>query len=116
MTEDKPLAIELEINDKVERFVTPKRIKGVLLREATLIMEEIESQNSTIADLDTYMQFVCDVFGNQFTLSEFENGIDARDLMKTVSACTFFVMGQVTIASEMLTRNTDIADLDEKKT
>lgn len=114
--EHKPISIELEIDGKLERFVTPKRIKGTLLKEAALISEEFTSEVSTIADFDSYMQFVCDVFGGQFTLKEYEEGVDARDLLKIVNACTFFVMGQVSIAAEMLMKNVDIGDLDEKKT
>lgn len=115
MGEHKPITVELEIDGKLERFVTPRRVKGVLLREAVMILEEMDSQISLLADLDTYMQFVCDVFDNQFTIKEFEEGIDARDLMKTISSIALFVTGQVTVASEMLTRNVDIGELDEKK-
>lgn len=113
--EHRPISIELEINGQIERFVTPKRIKGVLLREASMILEEIDSGESLIADLDTYMQFVCDVFGNQFSIKEFEEGIDARDLMKTITSTCLFVMGQVTVASKMLSGTIDIGELNEKK-
>ena len=111
----KPLTVILEIDDKEKRFVTPKRVKGSLWREAAMVAEEIEQHELLIADLDSHMQFVCNVFDNQFTLSEFEEGIDARDLMKTIYAAAIFVMGQVSIASEMLTRNVDVAEIDEKK-
>ncbi len=114
--EHKPISIELEIDGKMEKFVTPKRIKGTLLKEAALISEDFESEVSVIADLDSYMQFVCDVFGGQFSLKEYEEGVDSRDLLKIVNACTYFVMGQVSIAAEMLMKNVDIGELDEKKT
>lgn len=112
----KPISIELEIDEEMKRFVTPRRVKGTLLKEAAMISEEIASGVSVVADLDSYFQFVCDVFGNQFTLQEFEEGSDSRDIIKTVNACALFVMGQVSIAAEMLLRNVDLADIDEKKT
>jgi len=112
----KPLTLVLDIDGKEKRFVTPKSIKGSLWREAAVVAEEIEQQQLLIADLDSHMQFVCNVFGNQFTLSEFEEGIDARDLIKVIYASAIFVMGQVSVASEMLTSNTDLAEIDEKKT
>ncbi|GGN59309.1 phage tail assembly chaperone G [Oceanobacillus indicireducens] len=115
-TEHKPISIELEIEGKMQRFVTPKRISGTLLKEAAMISEEINSGNVIVADLDSYMQFVCNVFGNQFTLQEFEEGSDSRDIMKTVNACTLFVMGQVSMAAEMLLKSVDLAEVDEKKT
>lgn len=112
----KPLSIVLEIEGKEKRFVTPKRVKGSLWREAAMVSEEIEQHEVIIADLDSHMQFVCNVFDNQFTLSEFEDGIDSRDLIKTIYASAIFVMGQVTVASEMLTRDVDVAEINEKKT
>lgn len=113
--EHKSISIELEIKGELQRFVTPKRITGTLFKEAALISEELTSELTNIADLDFYMQFVCDVFGGQFNLQEFEEGVDSRDLMLIVSACTYFVMGQVSIAAELLLRNVDLGEIDEKK-
>ena len=118
--ERKAFSILFEIDDKEKRFVTPKKIPGVLWRQAAMVGEELESGQMVIADLDSHMQFVCDVFGNQFTLDEFENGIDSRDLIKTIYSTTLFVMGQVSLAAEMLTKDIDISDvvqeINEKKT
>lgn len=118
--ERKSFSLLLEINGKERRFVTPKKIPGVLWRQAAMVGEELESGQMIIADLDSHMQFVCDVFGNQFTLDEFENGIDSRDLIKTIFSTTLFVMGQVSLAAEMLTKNIDIneavKEMNEKKT
>ncbi len=114
--ENKPITLELEIDGELKRFVSPKRIPGTLWREAALVSEEIETGNLLISDLDSHLQFVCDVFGNQFNIDELEKGIDARDLMKTVYSSTLFVMGQVSVAAEMLTRSVDLNEIDEKKT
>lgn len=117
-TEQRPLTLLIEIDGKEKRFVTPKKIKGTMWRHAALVAEEIESKQVLIADLDSHLQFVCDIFGNQFDIGQLEDGIDARDIMKTIYATTLFVMGQVSIASEMLMRSVDLADLgeiDEKK-
>lgn len=111
----KPFSLEIEVNGKEERFVTPKKIPGQLWREAAMVAEDIESGELLISDLDSHLQFVCDVFGNQFTITQLEEGVDARDLMNIVYATTFFVMGQVTLASEMLTKSVDMSQIDEKK-
>lgn len=114
--EHKSLPLTVEIDGEEKRFVTPKKIKGGLWRQAALVAEEIESGEILIADLDSHLQFVCDVYGNQFDIGQLEDGIDARDIMKTIYAVTIFVMGQVSVASEMLTKNVDIGEIDEKKT
>ncbi len=113
--EQRPISLLIEIDGKEKRFVTPKKIKGSLWRQAALVSEEIESGEVLIADLDSHLQFVCDVFGNQFDIGQLEDGIDARDIVKTIYAVTVFVMGQVSIASEMLMKNVDIGEIDEKK-
>ena len=113
--EQRPISLLIEIDGKEKRFVTPKKIKGSLWRQAALVAEEIESGEVLIADLDSHLQFVCDVFGNQFDIGQLEDGIDARDIVKTIYAVTVFVMGQVSIASEMLMKNVDIGEIDEKK-
>lgn len=114
--EHKSITLIIEIDGKEKRFVTPKKIPGGLWRVASMVAEEIESGEVLIADLDSHLQFVCDVFGNRFSIDELENGIDARDILKTVYAITIFVMGQVAIAAEMLTSNVDLSEIDEKKT
>ena len=113
--EHKPITLILEIDEKERRFVTPKKINGTLWREAAMVSEEIESSEVLIADLDSHLQFVCNVFGNQFTIDEFEEGIDARDLVKTVYAVSLFVLGQVAVAAEMLVSSVDVEEIDEKK-
>lgn len=113
--EHKSLTLVVEIEGKDQRFVSPKKIPGVLWRQAAMVAEEIESGEVLVSDLDSHLQFVCDVFGNQFSLDQLEDGVDARDLVKVVYAVTIFVMGQVSVAAEMLTSNVDIADINEKK-
>lgn len=112
----KSITLKIDIDGKEKTYVTPKKIPGYLWRQAALVADEIENGEILIADLDSHLQFVCEVFGNQFTIDQLENGIDARDLMKVIYAMAIFVMGQVTIAAEMLTRNVDLAEIDEKKT
>ena len=114
--EHKSLTLKVEIDGKEKSFVTPKKIQGGLWRQAVLISEEIEDGEILLADLDSHLQFVCEVFGNQFDIEQLENGVDARDLMKIIYSYTIFVMGQVSVAAEMLVSNVDLSELDEKKT
>ena len=114
--EHKSITLHIEIDEKEKAFVSPKKIPGGLWRQAALVAEEIEDGEILNADLDSHLQFVCEVFGNRFSIDELENGVDARDLLKVVYAVTIFVMGQVAIAAEMLTSNVDLSEIDEKKT
>ena len=110
------ITLYIEIDGKEKPFVSPKRIPGSFWRQAAMVSGELEGGELLIADLDSHLQFVCEVFENQFDIGQLEDGVDARDLVRIIYAVTIFVMGQVAIAAEMLTKGTDASDLDEKKT
>lgn len=115
--EHKSITLTIEIDGENKRFVTPKKINGTLFRVAASVEEDLNSGLSVLADLDSHLQFVCDVFGNQFSIDELESGVDSRDLLKIVFAMCYFVSGQVSLASELLLKNVDLSTQnDEKKT
>ncbi|MGG3798988.1 phage tail assembly chaperone G [Metabacillus fastidiosus] len=96
------LTLVLKIEGQDKRFVSPSFIKGALFRQATKIASVIENTAEENFDLDTTLQFVCDVYGNQFDIDQLENGIDARTMMKTLYAVVNFVVGNVAQASALL--------------
>ncbi|KXG09952.1 hypothetical protein AT864_01512 [Anoxybacillus sp. P3H1B] len=99
------ISITLKIDGKDKRFVTPAFISGKLFRLASEIAEEIESANSENFDLDKYLQFVCDAFGNKFDVDQLEEGLDARMMMKTIFAVVNYVIGNIEHASMLLAQD-----------
>ncbi|KRG15616.1 hypothetical protein ACA30_05875 [Virgibacillus soli] len=108
------LTITLKIDGKDKRFTTPAFVKGSLFRQAVEMLKAIEAEELDTGKLDAYIQFVCEVFSNKFTVDEFENGIDGRLFLRTIYATTIFVVGQVSKASELLTGDIE-ANEDEGK-
>ncbi|MBS4198618.1 hypothetical protein KHA93_03010 [Bacillus sp. FJAT-49732] len=98
----KPITITLKIEGKEKRFVSPSFIPGSLFRRAADITEMIEGGTLDHEGLDAPLAFVSDVFENQFTIDEFEDGIDSRVLIKTVYAVCNFVIGNIEEASTLL--------------
>lgn len=96
------LTITLQIEGKEKKFISPSFVPGVLFRRAADNAELIEKSEVGEQDIDNLVAFVCDVYENKFTIEEFEEGTDARKLIKTVYAVVNFVMGNVSTASEML--------------
>jgi hypothetical protein len=105
MKQMKSLSIVLKIDGKDKRFVTPSFISGKLFRQASEIAEEIESANSEKFDLDKYLQFVCDAFGNKFDVNQLEEGLDARMMIKTIFAVVNYVIGNIEKASALLAQD-----------
>ncbi|WP_278343262.1 phage tail assembly chaperone G [Parageobacillus thermoglucosidasius] len=105
MKQMKSLSITLKLDGKDKRFVTPAFISGKLFRQASEIAEEIESADNKKFDLDKYLQFVCDVFGNKFDVNQLEEGLDARMIIKTIFAVVNYVIGNIEQASALLVQD-----------
>ncbi|KYC67993.1 hypothetical protein B4092_3908 [Bacillus licheniformis] len=106
-----PISINLRINDKNKKFVTPNFISGKLFREAAEITEDIESTDAERIFTEKQIEFVCNTFGNKFSVDEFENGIDARLVTRTIYGTANYVLGNIAEASRIL--NPDPNDGEE---
>ncbi|MCY8241812.1 phage tail assembly chaperone G [Bacillus haynesii] len=106
-----PISINLRINGKNKKFVTPNFISGKLFREAAEITEDIESTDAERIFTAKQIEFVCDAFGNKFSVDEFENGIDARLVTRTIYGTANYVLGNIAEASQIL--NPDSKDGEE---
>jgi hypothetical protein len=96
------LTLTLMVEGQEKKFTTPNFIKGKLFRKAAEIATEIERADPQDYDFDKYLQFVCDVFGNQFDVNQLEEGLDARKFMKTFYGVAHFVIGNIQEASKLL--------------
>ncbi|MEG7334009.1 phage tail assembly chaperone G [Bacillus sp. 0102A] len=102
------LTITLKIDGKDKKFVTPDFISGKLFRSASAIAEDFESNDADRMFTEKQNEFVCNVFGNKFTLDDFENGIDARVAARTIYATANYVLGNITEASALLNPNQNV--------
>ncbi|UQZ41370.1 phage tail assembly chaperone G [Bacillus subtilis] len=96
------LTITLRIDGKDKKFVTPDFISGKLFRSAAAIAEDFESNDTDRLFTGEQNEFVCNVFGNKFTLDQFEEGIDSRLAGRTIYATANYVLGNITEASTLL--------------
>lgn len=76
--------IELLMEGKKKTYKFPSFIPGRLVRRA-VSFTKINLDNISEEDLDDMVQYVVDVFGQKFTIDEFYDGIDARDMMKVLA-------------------------------
>ncbi|MES9748289.1 hypothetical protein ACUXP3_000854 [Bacillus altitudinis] len=96
------LTITLHLNGKKKKFSTPSFITGELFRTAVEIVEDFESNDPERFHTSAQTEFICNVFGNKFTAEEFDTGIDARLLTKTIFATAQYVIGNIAEASNIL--------------
>lgn len=75
------MKIRIELNQGKDIYVCNK-ITGFLFRTALRLKERQESEGISTYLLDDMAQFVCDVFGNKFTVSELYKGLATEEILK----------------------------------
>lgn len=75
------MKIRIELNQGKDIYVCNK-ITGFLFRTALRLKERQESEGISTYLLDDMAQFVCQVFGNRFTVSELYKGLETDEILK----------------------------------
>lgn len=87
------LKITLNIKGEEKTF-TPTFISGRVFRN-TLKLAKIDVNKVDENMSDEFAKYICDVFGNKFTIDEFYDGIDAREILPTFLNCIKEITGQI---------------------
>jgi len=85
-----------------EKTYVAKPAKARMFREAIAINEKIDFSNLTTEALDDLIGFVCTIYGNQFTIDDVYDGLDADKLVSTLSKS---ISGVVSGVTEKLEKN-----------
>ncbi|WP_017797565.1 phage tail assembly chaperone G [Oceanobacillus kimchii] len=67
-------------------FVSARHHRKLLEYEQTIDYTEMTLENT-----DELVGFVCDVFGNQFTIDEFYDGVPSHELVSVIGDVFFYV-------------------------
>ncbi|MET3507033.1 phage tail assembly chaperone G [Halalkalibacter oceani] len=78
------MKVTLEINKKEKQFIAPS-IKARAFRRALELNAKLDFENLTVDDLDTLTGFVCEVYGNQFTVDDLYDGLPAAEFLPTLT-------------------------------
>ena len=79
-----------------EKTYVAKPVKARMFREAIAINEKIDFNHLTTEALDELIGFVCAIYGNQFTIDEVYDGLDADKLVTTLSKSISGIVSGVT--------------------
>jgi len=79
-----------------EKTYVAKPAKARMFRQAIEINEKIDFSNLTTEALDELIGFVCTIYGDQFTIDEVYDGLDADKLVSTVSKSIGGIVNGVT--------------------
>lgn len=76
--------MELKLGD---RTYVMQNVKARSLRNAIELTEEINFNNMKVDDLDKLVNFIVELFNNQFTIDDVYDNLDANELVPTLTAC-----------------------------
>jgi len=85
--------IELHKNEQKQTF-TQFFVSAKFMRKALELRKDMNLNNLSIEDLDTAVNFVVEVFDNQFTSEEVYEGISYEEIIDTVFENVFMVILQ----------------------
>lgn len=88
------MEIVLKINGK-DKTYTAGFISARMVRRTIEVSKEINFDNITPEELDKLMDYIVELFGNQFTRDELYDGLASKDLIPTITKCINEVVGAV---------------------
>lgn len=94
------LELELYIGGKKKTFVAPF-VSARMLRRAMEIAKEEEKMDQ-VESMDATVDYLADLFGNQFTRDEFYDGIPAHEFQDTVERCMKSIVSGMNESTEGL--------------
>lgn len=80
------LSITLRQEDGSGKTYTQEFISGRMFRR-TIEMQKLLKSGVDVGTLDQLANYVCEVFGKQFTLDQLYDGVAAGRLIPTISDC-----------------------------
>lgn len=73
--------MQIKLNDKTYKT---KVIKAKIVRKSIEISETVNLDKLSTSDLDRLVEFIVEVFDNQFTVDDIYEGLDAKDLVPSL--------------------------------
>src|SRR5690625_2855803 len=84
------MKLELQINGEQKIFTTPF-VSARSFRRLMEFDQKMDYNNLSIDDVDELVGYVCNVFGDQFTIDEFYDGVPSHELINTILKVFIYV-------------------------
>lgn len=92
MPKPTPMVITVyDENDEVKATYTRSFVPWRLLKKAVKLLKEVDLEdlnNISESDIDAIASLVVDVFGDQFTLKDLDNGVDISEMVAVLQTIT----------------------------
>ena len=82
--------------DKKEKTYTTGFISARMVRRTIEVSRGVDFDNITPEELDKLIDYIVELFGNQFTRDDVYDGLQSKDLIPTITKCINEVVGEIT--------------------
>jgi hypothetical protein len=82
--------------DKKEKTYTTGFISARMVRRTIEVSQGVDFDNISPEELDKLIDYIVELFGNQFTRDDVYDGLQSKDLIPTITKCINEVVGEIT--------------------
>ena len=82
--------------DKKEKTYTTGFISARMVRRTIEVSRGVDFDNITPEELDKLIDYIVELFNNQFTRDDVYDGLQSKDLIPTITKCINEVVGEMT--------------------
>jgi len=83
----------------MDKTFTAGFISARMVRRTIEVSRGVNFENISPEELDTLIDYIAELFGNQFTRDELYDGLSSKELIPTITGCINEVVGQVAEAT-----------------
>lgn len=93
-------------NDITEKKIfVVDHLKARMVRRALEITDNVDFNNMKSTDLDDMLNYVVEIYRNQFTIDDIYDGLESCELMPTILKCVNDVVGTMGAKIENISKN-----------
>jgi hypothetical protein len=82
--------------DKKEKTYTTGFISARMVRRTIEVSQGVDFDNISPEELDKLIDYIVELFNNQFTRDDVYDGLQSKDLIPTITKCINEVVGEMT--------------------
>jgi hypothetical protein len=86
--------------DKKDKTYTTGFISARMVRRTIEVSQGVDFDNISPEELDKLIDYIVELFNNQFTRDDVYDGLQSKDLIPTITKCINEVVGEMTEVTE----------------
>lgn len=86
--------------DKKDKTYTARFISARMVRRTIEVSNGINFESITPEELDKFVDYIVELFGNQFTRDDVYDCLSSKELIPTITKCINEVVGQMSDATK----------------